>query len=105
MPADQSWGSFSSGARSPWQSINNPRESRNEKRCGSRIGPVPPADSSLDLEEFDLEEERGVRWDHAGDTARTVGLVRRDDEPAHAAGPHPNEPDIPALDDHAPSHA
>src|SRR5690606_6606761 len=44
--------------------------------------------SSADLEELDVEDQRGVRRDHAARTARAVALLGRDHEAALAADLH-----------------
>src|SRR4051794_36599482 len=60
----------------------------------------PPA-GSADAEEVDDEDQRLPRLDHPAGAALAVGLVRRDGQPPAAADPHPRDPLVPPLDDHA----
>src|SRR3712207_6805304 len=56
---------------------------------------------SADTHEVDDEHERGAGLDDAARAALAVGLVRGDGEPAPSADLHPDDPLVPALDDHA----
>src|SRR5690349_16533493 len=50
-------------------------------------------------EQFDVENQRGVRWDHTACTARSVSQIRRDGEFTLASHLHPLHPFVPALYD------
>ena len=55
-------------------------------------------DSLVDLEELDLEDERGVRRDNARSALGAVGVLRRDCEPGQLADLHRCDTEAPALD-------
>src|SRR6185437_15326301 len=50
-------------------------------------------------EQFDVENQRGVRWDHTACTARSVSQIRRDGEFTLASHLHSLHPFVPALYD------
>src|SRR6187200_1163019 len=52
-----------------------------------------------DVQQFDLEEKRGVRRDHAACALAAVAHLRRDRQRAFAADFHSGDSLIPALDD------
>src|SRR4029077_8383298 len=54
---------------------------------------------SPQLEELDLEQQRGVGRDDAPRAARAVAEARRDEQGALAADLHARHPFVPALDD------
>src|SRR5262245_43817139 len=55
--------------------------------------------SAFDAQQFDLEDQRRVRRDHAADPARAVTEVGRDDEGALATDLHRGNAFVPARDD------
>src|SRR5262249_25447634 len=59
-----------------------------------------PIDLS-NLQQFDVEDERGVGRDVAAGAAGAVGELRRDDQRARAADFHPGHALVPAGDDAA----
>src|SRR6185437_2167164 len=50
-------------------------------------------------EQFDVENQRGVRWDHSAGTTRSVSQVGWDGKFALAPHLHPLHPFVPALND------
>src|SRR5438034_10615902 len=54
---------------------------------------------SMDAEEFDVEDQRGVRRDHAACTAGAVAHFRRDSELAFPSHLHSGHSLVPTLDD------
>src|SRR3989338_831336 len=57
--------------------------------------------SAADLQQFHIELERGVRWNHAARAACTVAEGGRNDQGALATDLHALDAFVPALDDHA----
>src|SRR5207344_268206 len=58
-----------------------------------------PACASVDLQQFDLELQRRVRWDVLAGTVRAIPHGGRDDELPDAADPHALDALIPPIDD------
>src|SRR5574337_1617349 len=50
-------------------------------------------------EQFDVENQRGVRWDHSAGTARSIPQIGWDGEFALAPHLHPLDPFVPAFND------
>src|SRR5262249_33615528 len=59
----------------------------------------PAGDGSVDLQQFDIENQRRVRRDDAAGAARAVAEFGRDHERALAADLHAGDTLVPALDD------
>src|SRR5262245_20627791 len=55
----------------------------------------------LDLEQFDLEFQFGVRWNDVAGAALAVTEFRRDDQRPFTADAHAGDPFVPTLDDPA----
>src|SRR5688572_25684023 len=66
------------------------------------VPPLPQCgrglDSSVDLQQFDVEHQRRVRRDHASSATRAVAELGRDDQRALAADLHAGDALVPALD-------
>src|SRR5690606_5959219 len=84
-------------------SLGKPRRpGRRRIRDSTQFARVPPRRprprGPLHFEEVDLEEQRGVRRDHAAGPAGAVAELGRDHEPAGATDPHAGDALIPAAD-------
>src|SRR5688572_8741831 len=55
--------------------------------------------TSSHVEQLDVEQERGVRGDHAAGAARAVAVIRRDRQRAAAADLHAGDTLVPSADD------
>src|SRR5574343_680915 len=55
----------------------------------------------LDGQQFDVEDQGGVRWNHAAGAARAVAQIGRDDQLAAAAHFHALYAFVPATEHHA----
>src|ERR1044071_2729263 len=65
----------------------------------SRLAGILRRAGLVDLQEFDIEDQRRVRRDDTAGAARAVAELGRDDEGALAAALHAGDTLVPALDD------